>query len=82
MHWFDDAITCQIAVAQLEGSDQIVDSRVTCVVSENLLGESSTDKRVIKEQSGISREQIRFRGPFESFKAKQGVYQGIKDHSQ
>jgi hypothetical protein len=43
------------------------------VVSENLLGESSKDKRVIKEQSGISREQIRLRGPFDSFKAKQGV---------
>jgi hypothetical protein len=73
MHWFDDAITCQIAVAQLEGSDQIVDSRVTCVVSGNLLGESSKDKKTIKGQSGISREQNRLRGPFDSFKAKQGV---------
>ncbi len=34
--WFDDAITCRIAVAQLEGSDQIVDSRVTCVVRKSL----------------------------------------------
>jgi hypothetical protein len=62
-----------IAVAQLEGSDQIVDSRVTCVVSENLLGERGKNKKTIKEQSGISREQIRLRGPFDSLKEKQGV---------
>jgi hypothetical protein len=34
---------------------------------------SSEGKKTIKGQSGISREQIRLRGPFDSFKAKQGV---------
>jgi hypothetical protein len=43
------------------------------MVSEKLLRESSKDKITINEQSSISREQIRLRVPFDSFKAKQGV---------